>query len=318
MDPAILVEHVAKTYRGIRRHTKVLTDVSLRVEQGEVYGLIGPNGAGKTTLMLTCLGLLRPDRGEVRILGLEPGSVEARRAIGYVPENVAYYPYLSARKFLDLCGAMSGLPAKRGRARAHELAERLGLVGALGTSIRKFSRGTLQKLSLIQAALHDPQVYFLDEPTSGMDPLGVRSVREFMDEERAVGRTFFINSHQLTEVERVANRVAVMRHGAVTEVVRVRAECPCVIVALLDHETSDRRVVDSLNISGLPPGTRVELVEEGVLVEAADDVGVAAAVAAIVAVGGRIRAVVDSRRSLEDAFFKEIELGLEEPNVASH
>ncbi|MCU0293098.1 MAG: ABC transporter ATP-binding protein [Thermoanaerobaculaceae bacterium] len=318
MDSAILVEHVAKTYRGIRRHTKVLTDVSLRVEQGEVYGLIGPNGAGKTTLMLTCLGLLRPERGEVRILGMEPGSVEARREIGYVPENVAYYPYLSARRFLDLCGAMSGLPEERRRTRAGELAERLGLAEALGTSIRKFSRGMLQKLSLIQAALHDPRVYFLDEPTSGMDPLGVRSVRDFIDEQRAVGRTFFINSHQLTEVERVADRVAIMRRGAVTEVVRVRAERPCVTVALLDSEASGRSAVDRLDASGLPQGTRVEVVEEGVQVEAEDDLGIAAAVAAIVAAGGRIRTVVDSGSSLEDAFFKGLEQGLEEHDVASH
>ena len=300
---AIAIENVSKSYKGIIRRKPVLADLSLEVRRGEVFGLIGPNGAGKTTLMLLCLGLLRPDRGSIRLLGSAPDGLGIRARIGYVSENALYYPFMRARRFLDLCGEMSGLAKTEREARALELAERFGLADALSTSVRKYSRGMLQKLALIQASQHDPDIYFLDEPTSGMDPVGVRAVREFIAEQRERGKTVFINSHMLAETERMCDRVAMMRAGSISEIFAMRPTAHCVRVLLL-QDGFDSGSVDR---GRLPAGLRLTGGDGGLQIEADDEGDVAEAITAIVAAGGRIRRVVDDRPGLEQSFFRAVE-----------
>jgi ABC-2 type transport system ATP-binding protein len=189
-----------------------LADLDLEVRPGEVFGFLGPNGSGKSTLIRLLLGFIRPTAGRGEVLGLdiEESSVEIRRRIGYLPGGIALYDGLTGARLLDHLAALYGRPAPR---RA-ELCERLGLSdGDLRRKVRDYSRGMRQKLGIVQALQHDPELAILDEPSEGLDPLVQRSFYAILDDLRAAGRTVFLSSHVLPEVERVCDRVAIIRRG---------------------------------------------------------------------------------------------------------
>ncbi|MEM9068081.1 MAG: ABC transporter ATP-binding protein [Myxococcota bacterium] len=212
--PAVEVRDLAKTYRigFFRKRVEALRGVSFQVHRGEVFGLLGPNGAGKTTTIKSILRLIFPTRGEVRLFG-EPVRREAMERVGYMPENPYVYQYLKAPEFLDLCGSLAGLSRKERRTRTDELIERVGLAHATDRPIRKFSKGMMQRVGLAQALLHDPEVLILDEPMSGLDPIGRKEIRDLLMEQRAAGKTLIFTSHILSDVEFLCDRVVILRRG---------------------------------------------------------------------------------------------------------
>lgn len=212
---ALAVRNLKKSFRDFfgRRSVQALDGLSLDVRRGEVFGLLGPNGSGKTTTFKILLGLLRPDGGEARVLGRRPGSLAARRATGYLPEESALLPFLSARETLHLLGALAGLSRGDSRKRAGELLDRLGLSHAASRRVHGFSKGMQRRLGVASVLMADPEVLILDEPTSGLDPLGARDMKDLIAELRAKGKAVLISSHLLGELENICDRAAFLHRG---------------------------------------------------------------------------------------------------------
>jgi ABC-2 type transport system ATP-binding protein len=221
--PVIEFRGMTKSFKGhlgIGR-TVAVEDLELRVQAGEIFGLLGPNGAGKTTSFKIMLALLRPDRGEVRLFGEPPSDPSVRARLGYLPENPYFYDYLTAEEFLDLYGRLQGMPAGMRREKIRETLRRVGLEGREQTALRKFSKGMVQRLGLAQAIQHDPELVILDEPMSGLDPIGRREVRDLILSLRAAGRTVLFSSHILQDAEMICDRVAILDRGRLRSVGRL-------------------------------------------------------------------------------------------------
>ena len=197
------------------RMVTALAGVDLRVQRGEIFGLLGRNGAGKTTLVKALLGLLRPSSGTVRVFGREPGEAGARARIGYSPEEPGFPRYLYPRQVLELCGALNGMSGAALAAAVERQLASSELQSVAGRQARQLSKGMAQRLSLAQAFLHEPELLVLDEPTADLDPIGRRQVRDLIVAARARGATVLLNSHLLSEVERLCDRVAVIHGGRV-------------------------------------------------------------------------------------------------------
>jgi ABC-2 type transport system ATP-binding protein len=207
----------------------VLDSVSLEVRRGETFGLLGPNGAGKTTLQKILLGLVRPSRGRAEVLGHLAGEAAARARLGYLPENPYFYTYLTGREFVEFCGSLFGLGGSQLRERSDRLLARVGMTHARDLQLRKYSKGMLQRVGVAQALVNDPDLVFLDEPMSGLDPVGRRELREIILELKREGKTIFFNSHILSDVEALCDRVGILdrgrlvAHGAVADLTRGRS-----------------------------------------------------------------------------------------------
>ena len=195
------------------RPYRALDRLSLEVAPGEVFGFLGPNGAGKTTTLKLLMQLVFPTSGEAEILGKPAGDVSVRRRIGYLPENPFFYDHLTAEELLDYYGRLFGMAAAERRTRIAATLDRLGIGAERRLQLRKFSKGMLQRVGLAQAILNDPEVIFLDEPMSGLDPLGRRDVRALMLELRDAGRTIFFSSHILSDAETLCSQVAIVAKG---------------------------------------------------------------------------------------------------------
>ncbi len=221
---AIETINLEKTYAvGFwRKKSRVaLRPLNLAVEEGEVFGFLGPNGAGKTTTLKLLMGLVIPTGGSARILGKNVGEAEVMAQIGFLPEQPYFYDYLTAKELLEYYGQLSGIQAKDRSHKIDVLLERVGLKDAARVQLRKFSKGMLQRVGLAQAILHDPKVVFLDEPMSGLDPMGRREVRDLMVELKQQGKTVFFSTHILSDAEALCDRVAVVHRGELRGVGRV-------------------------------------------------------------------------------------------------
>jgi len=212
---AIEVLDVRKNYHTFRgKMLSALQGVSLRVEPGTIFGLIGQNGAGKTTLIKILLGLATPTAGSAHVLGRSPKNPSARRRFGYLPEQMRLPDYFRAENFLRYMGRLNGVDRTLMKQRIPMLLERVGLTD-FRKSVKAYSKGMQQRLGLAQALINDPEVLFLDEPTDGLDPLGRKDVRELLVQLRAQGKTIFLNSHLLSEVELVCDRIVILNNGSV-------------------------------------------------------------------------------------------------------
>lgn len=220
--PAIAIRDLVKTYSGKKRvKVEALKNLSLTVGAGEVFGFLGPNGAGKSTTIKCLVGLLRPTSGTALISGVPVHQVESRRQVGYLPENPAFYDYLSALEYLKFVGSAFAMPKEPLASRSEEVLRQLDLWEAAKRPIRGYSKGMVQRLGLAQALLHDPELYILDEPMSGLDPIGRALVKEIILELKKRGKSVFFSTHITADVESVCDRVAVILKGELQCVERV-------------------------------------------------------------------------------------------------
>ena len=213
---AINILGLEKTYAvGFwRKHPKqALKPLTLSVEHGEVFGFLGPNGAGKTTTLKMLMGLVYPTAGSARILDMSLDDPRMKAQIGFLPEQPYFYDYLTARELLDYYGQLSGVPAKERPQKIREMLELVGLRDAASVQLRKFSKGMLQRVGIAQAILHNPKIVFLDEPMSGLDPMGRREVRDLMERLKQEGKTVFFSTHILSDAEALCDRVAIIHQG---------------------------------------------------------------------------------------------------------
>ncbi len=221
MVPALEYQGITKIYRSLWRNRPItaLQDFSLTVEPGEIFGFLGPNGAGKTTAIHLALGFMCPTRGHGRMLGCPFGRASSRARIGFLAENVALY-HRPAAQLVEFYGALNCIPRADLRRRVREVLEQVEMDGLELRNVGKFSRGMLQRVGLAQALVNDPELLILDEPTSALDPSARVHVREILLDMRSRGRTVFLSSHLLSEVELICDRIAVIHHGRLVRVGR--------------------------------------------------------------------------------------------------
>ncbi len=218
--PVVQIEGLRKVYRTgfwMNRRIESLKGVSLTVNQGETFGLLGPNGAGKTTLLKLLLGILRPSSGSGRLLGEALGHQPSRQRIGYLPENAYLHDSLTGWEFLKFTAGLFQIPARVQRQRIPELLDLVGLdqSAARKKQMKQYSKGMLQRVGMAQALINDPDLVFLDEPMSGLDPLGRVQIRQIIERLKAQGKTIFFNSHVLGDVEQICDRVAILANGQI-------------------------------------------------------------------------------------------------------
>jgi ABC-2 type transport system ATP-binding protein len=218
---AIEILGLEKTYSvGFwrKRPKFALRPLHLAVEEGEIFGYLGPNGAGKTTTLKLLMGLVAPTAGSARILGMDANHPRVKAQIGFLPEQPYFYDYLTARELLEYYGQLSGVAAKDRGKRVEAMLGRVGLPDAGDLELRKFSKGMLQRVGIAQAILHDPKVVFLDEPMSGLDPMGRREVRDLIEQLKKEGKTVFFSTHILSDAEALCDRVAIIHLGELRSV----------------------------------------------------------------------------------------------------
>jgi len=213
---AITSDSLSKAYRSgflSRRETRALDSVSLSISPGQIFGLLGPNGAGKTTFIKVLLSIVRPTSGGAKVLGESIPSAKARKRIGYLPENHRYPGYLSGREVLHYFGRLSGVPSRHLATRIPAVMGLVGMSARQDQKVKTYSKGMVQRLGLAQALINDPDLLFLDEPTEGVDPVGRKEIRDILENLSREGKTIFLNSHILSEVERISHRIAILDQG---------------------------------------------------------------------------------------------------------
>lgn len=284
-----------------RKRVDAVKSATFSVRRGEIFGLLGPNGAGKTTTIKSILRLIFPTEGEIRIFGMSADDRAAANRVGYMPENPYVYQYLKPLEFLDLCGRLTGIPKSERRVRSEEMVDRVGLRHAVDRPIGKFSKGMMQRVGLAQALLHDPELLVLDEPMSGLDPIGRKEVRDVLLEQRARGKTLLFTSHILSDVELLCDRVVIMQRGEITSEGQVH-----------DLLRSEARRVE-IRLSGASSALKQSLSARGVVVDeggghltlrAEGDEAVEEVLRVSNAAGARLEALVPERQTLETLFIR--------------
>ncbi len=301
-DVVLLADNLAKTFRlgFFRKRIEAVKQASFAVQRGEIFGYLGPNGSGKTTTLKMMMGLVFPSSGRAEVLGRPVPDRQAKRRLGYLPETPYFYDYLTPEEFLDLVGALCDLPRAERRSRANRLIERVGLGAARGRPLRKFSKGMLQRIGIAQALMGDPEVVVLDEPMTGLDPIGRKEIRDLMLELKGEGRTILYSTHILPDVEMTCDRVAMIFAG------RVRSVGPLselLTARVISTEVCLRPGAEAL--PDLPPGARRSESPDGLIIELPEQADVDAYLRAAMAVGARVLSLTPRRESLEDLFVRE-------------
>jgi ABC-2 type transport system ATP-binding protein len=304
----VVIENLTKDYEvGFWRKRKVraLDGLSLTVEEGEIFGFLGANGAGKTTTLKLLMRLMYPTGGRASILGRDIDDIRMHARIGYLPEHPYFYDYLTAREFLEYCAELFGYGRRERRARAARLLERVHLdEKSWDKQLRKFSKGMLQRVGLAQALVNDPSVVFLDEPMSGLDPVGRREVRDLIASLRSDGTTVFFCSHILADIEVLCDRAAVLQRGRLAHIGR------------LDElrQLGGERLME-ITVAGADPlcledslaaivGARVTATPAGARIEVTSEQEVDEALKAVRACGARLVSVQPVGNALEELFIK--------------
>ena len=303
--PTWLERAVAKVPHGDKLHRVVeaVKGITFDVKRGEIFGFLGPNGAGKTTTIKALLGLIFPTRGELELFGTPVSDPAARRRVGYLPENPYLYQYLTALEIMDLFGRLAGVPDGTRAEESKRILERVGLGSVMDRPVRRFSKGMLQRAGLAQALLGDPELLILDEPMTGLDPIGRKEVRDLILEERARGRTVMFSSHILSDVEMLCDRVAIVNRGELVAYGSfdelLRKEIRAIEIDLTD-------VGDELRarLTALPAATVTAAgVKVHVAVQGEEEAH--AVLRAALDGGARVAAVTQKRETLEDLFVRK-------------
>jgi ABC-2 type transport system ATP-binding protein len=310
MTTVVEINNLTKDYEvGFlrKRRVRALDGLSLTVNQGEIFGFLGANGAGKTTTLKLLMRLIFPTAGSAQILGRDMADVSMHARIGYLPENPYFYDYLTALEFLSFCGQVFGLPKAVRDDRARTLLRQVKLAeNKWNTQLRKFSKGMLQRVGLAQALVNNPEVVFLDEPMSGLDPIGRREVRDLIAGLRQEGKTVFMCSHILSDIEVLCDRVAILKGGRLAQLGSLDE---------LRQQGTDRGGVEIV-ISGideatlkpnLPAGNKFLLTTTpaGLRIEVSDETEVDAVIAALRKAGGKLVSVQPLKQSLEELFLNQ-------------
>jgi ABC-2 type transport system ATP-binding protein len=286
-----------------KRKVRALDGLTLSVEGNQIFGFLGANGAGKTTTLKLLMRLIFPTTGSARILGSDIADVQMHQRIGYLPENPYFYDYLTAREFLDYCGELFGLSTSQRRTRTADLLARVKLnEKRWDTQLRKFSKGMLQRVGLAQSLVNDPEIVFLDEPMSGLDPVGRREVRDLIGSLRDEGKTVFMCSHILSDIEVLCDQVAILKNGKLSQVgyldeLRQTSVNPnrMEILASGTDAPSLRVHLPSHEITPTPRGLRIEIGSENEIEVVLD---------ALRKAGGKLVSVNPIKQSLEELFLE--------------
>ncbi|HEX7330716.1 MAG TPA: ABC transporter ATP-binding protein [Pyrinomonadaceae bacterium] len=300
----IEITNLTKDYEvGFLRKRKVraLDGLSLSIDGGQIFGFLGANGAGKTTTLKLLMRLIFPTTGNARILGHDIQDVRMHQRIGYLPENPYFYDYLTAREFLDYCAQIFGFPATVRKKRAADLLARVKLdEKRWDTQLRKFSKGMLQRVGLAQSLVNDPEIVFLDEPMSGLDPVGRREVRDLIAALRDEGKTVFMCSHILSDIEVLCDQVAILKKGRLSQVgyldeLRRKTEGPnrMEVMATGTDANALRKHLPDAEIAPTPRGLRIEIASEDEIEKV---------IAALRQAGGKIVSIQPVKQSLEELF----------------
>ncbi len=310
-DAVIQLEGLTKDYEvGFlkKKTARALDNLSLNVYRGEVFGFLGPNGAGKTTTLKLLMQLIYPTSGNARILGQPIDSVATRARIGYLPENPYFYDYLSGRELLLYSAALFGIARSQAHNRTDELLQAVGLdKERANRQLRKYSKGMLQRIGIAQALVNDPDVLFLDEPMSGLDPIGRREVRDLLLSLREKKKTIFFSSHILSDVEAMCDRVAILQKGRLTrygtvQEMTVSQDASFEVIAINTEAAHWQREADAkgwlLAVTETPNGVHLIVKDEDAVNQA---------LKSIRATGGHLVSVSPRRKTLEDFFHSELD-----------
>ncbi len=302
--PILRVDGLAKTFSKpfTGRKVHAVKGVSFEVTEGEVFGFLGPNGAGKTTTIKMLTGLIRATGGSATLFGEAIPSPRAMAKVGFLPENPYVYPYLSPREFVTLCGRLSGMSGKDLHTKVEQNLERVGMAHAMDRAVRALSKGMLQRVGLAAALVHGPELLILDEPMSGLDPMGRKEVRDIIAEEARSGRTVFFSTHILGDVETLCDRVCILRRGEVV----VKG----VLRELLDtgehwSEITLTLVSPELRAAILALGVKAHDMAGAFIVEVEGDAKIRDVLAKALAAGANIDAVTPKRETLEAIFVRK-------------
>lgn len=304
---AIVIENLVKVFKPSwpwQPPLTVLAGLSLSVGRGEVYGFLGPNGAGKTTTLKILMGLLKPTSGKAEVLGNPAGTVEARRKVGFLPEGPYFYDYLTAEEFLSFYGHLAGMRGAELGRRVTELLDLVGLSEVRGRQLRRFSKGMLQRVGLAQAIVHDPELVILDEPMSGLDPIGRKQVRDLILTLRDHGKTIFFSTHIIPDVEMICDRIGIVMKGRLVATGRVDE--------LVCHTHSVEVVCEGLKGEDVPAfrgAARVVRQGQRWLVVLPGPESLDQVLTAIKAHGGTLISVTPQKGSLEDLFVRQASSG---------
>lgn len=303
-EALIRVEALHKEFRLglLRKRVTAVRGVSFAVERGDIFGFLGPNGAGKTTTIKMLTGLIAPTGGSATIFGEAVPSPHAMRRVGFLPENPYIYPYLTPTEFVELCARLSGLSSRAARDRSRTVLEQVGILYAADRPVGRLSKGMLQRTGLAAALVADPELLILDEPMSGLDPVGRKEVRDLIVEERRRGRTIFFSTHILNDVETLCDRVTILRRGQVVVSGRLGE--------LLNREVRRTDIVllgasEELESRLAAAGRAVRRDGERLVVEAPGQASVKEVLEAALAAGASVLEAAPRHETLEDLFVRE-------------
>ena len=311
-DHVVQIEAIRKVFRvGFwGRRVTAVDQVSLDVRRGEVFGFLGPNGAGKTTTLKMLMGLIYPTSGQARIFGYPVGDPAAKAKLGFLPESPYFYDYLTSREFLSFYGHLFGLWGAALNKRVDELLELVGMSHAKELQLRKFSKGMLQRVGIAQALINDPELVVLDEPMSGLDPIGRKEVRDLIFRLKESGKTVMFSSHILHDAELLCDRVAMIMKGRLVACGQVSE----LIEQGTTHEVE--MVIDRLSLEGLEHlrvlATKVMVNGERVMVVLGSQRQVDEALDVIRAAHAKLVSLTPHKASLEDLFIREAK-GMQSP-----
>ncbi len=282
------------------RSVEAVRNINLSVLPGEVFGFLGPNGAGKTTTIKMCMDLIEPTEGHIQLFGQDPRQRLAKEKVGYLPEHPYFYDYLKPQEILDYFGRVFGISRQDRKKKINELLDRVGLNHARNRPLRKFSKGMLQRLGIAQAIINEPKLLVLDEPLSGLDPMGRKEIRDIIIEQRSKGTTIFFSSHILSDIEHLCDRVAIVNHG---EIVREG-----VLDTLLSSGQRQSEMVVRCEPNALEKALHfleIDLVHLGSASRfVVDSEKVTSVIEAVHKAGGMIESLQPHRDSLEDLFVR--------------
>ena len=302
-ETVLRVDGLVKTFRKpfTGRRVEAVRGVSFDVRRGDIFGFLGPNGAGKTTTIKMLMGLISPTAGTMEILGVRAPSPDVMGRVGFLPENPYVYPYLSPREFVSMCGRLCGLSGDSLRERVVQVIGRVGMAHAIDRAVRALSKGMLQRVGLAAALVHDPELLVLDEPMSGLDPVGRKEVRDLIVEEKQRGRTVFFSSHILTDVEMLCDRVCILRQGQVVVAGAIRE---LLAQGKRRMEVTVAGTTESLREELKPLATGARVAGDVLVMELDGDEAVRSVVERALQAGARLEGVTPKRETLEDLFVR--------------